>query len=78
MSKADRCLEDVFLTTKELAQLLRVREQTVRCWRLRGGDSGPPYVRVGNGLKSPVIYRLRDVEEWINARTYRSTAEEEQ
>jgi len=63
-----------FLTTAQLARLLHRKDQTIRAWRLRG--HGPRYVRLGNGLKAPVVYRWRDIEEWLDERTYRHTAEE--
>jgi predicted DNA-binding transcriptional regulator AlpA len=63
-----------FLTTQQLARLLHRKEQTIRAWRLRG--HGPRYVRLGEGLKAPVVYRWCDVEEWLEARTFRHTAEE--
>ena len=65
---------DQYLTSMQLARLLNLKPQTVRAWRLRG--HGPRYIRLGNGPKAPVAYRQRDVEEWLEERTYRHTAEE--
>ena len=63
-----------WLTTAGLAAWLQRREQTVRKWRHVGG--GPPYVRLGDGLTSPVVYRRQDVEDWLAKRTFRHTSEE--
>jgi hypothetical protein len=67
--------QSAFLTTEQLARLLHRKEQTIRTWRLKG--NGPKYVRLGNGTKAPVVYRWRDVETWLEERTYRHTADEE-
>jgi len=64
-----------FLSTKDLAELLGLKPQSLRAWRLRG--NGPKYIRLGQGTKAPVVYRWRDVEEWLVERTFRHTAEED-
>ena len=62
------------LTSTEVAQLLRVREQSLRVMRVRG--RGPKFVRAGDGPNSRVLYSVRDVREWIDTRKRRSTAED--
>lgn len=57
------------LTTEELAERWRVATITIRRWRMDG--SGPPYVKLGAGAKSRVVYLLKDIEEWET--THRST-----
>jgi excisionase family DNA binding protein len=49
-----------FMTTPEVATLLRTKVPTVRSWRRLG--TGPPYFRL-NGKK--VLYRRGEVEAWI-------------
>lgn len=73
MTSAAPLPEERFLSTKELAELLRLKEQTLRAWRLRG--DGPRYIKLG-GPKAPVVYRWSDVEAWLEERTYSHTAEE--
>ncbi|WP_329311652.1 helix-turn-helix transcriptional regulator [Streptomyces sp. NBC_01262] len=50
-----------FLTTAELAVLVRRSEATVRGWRHRG--TGPRGARVGKG----VLYREDVVKAWLKA-----------
>ena len=52
------------------ADLLGLKPQTLRKWRVTGG--GPPYVRLGGR----VAYRRADVDAWIADRTFTSTAAE--
>jgi predicted DNA-binding transcriptional regulator AlpA len=59
------------ITTREVAERLRVREQTVRLWRLTG--RGPKYIRLSN---SRVGYDPVDLDEWLSSRKARSSAEE--
>lgn len=51
-----------FMTTAELAVLVRKTPATVRGWRHRG--QGPRGTRVGRG----VLYRRDAVEAWLKAR----------
>lgn len=50
------------LTSDELASRWRVSRFTVRRWRMTG--EGPPYIKLGAGAKSRVIYLLQDIEDW--------------
>lgn len=50
------------LTTEELAERWRVAPITIRRWRME--NSGPPYVKLGAGSKSRVVYLLKDIEDW--------------
>ena len=63
-----------FLTTREYAELRRISPQTARLERMRG--NGPPFLRTGEPRTGRVLYALSDVEAWLAARRYRSTAEE--
>jgi len=51
-----------FMTTKELAGLVRRSPATVRAWRHRG--QGPRGTRVGRG----VLYPREVVEAWLKQR----------
>jgi predicted DNA-binding transcriptional regulator AlpA len=57
----------VFLTSVEVAQLLRMSPRSLEKMRLE--QRGPPYIRLGHSFRSKVIYRLADVEAWINLHT---------
>jgi len=50
------------LTSDELAERWRVTRFTVRRWRMEG--NGPPYLKLGAGAKSKVLYLLKDIEDW--------------
>lgn len=54
-----------FLTTAEVAELVRAPAETVRYWRHVG--KGPRSFKVPGGRR--VLYAVEDVEEWLaNAR----------
>lgn len=53
------------LTTAELAEYLKVDEETLRRWRQTGG--GPRYVNL-HGDKGAVRYRRAEVERWLQSR----------
>ncbi len=57
------------LNQDEAAEALAVPARTLEAWRCRGG--GPPFVRIGRHVR----YRLRDLQAWIEERTFKSTAE---
>ena len=59
------------LTTDEAGEILGLTRRAMEERRRRG--SGPPYIRVGG---STVRYRLADLEEWLDERTFQSTSEE--
>jgi hypothetical protein len=48
----------------------RISPRTAQRWRASG--DGPAFVRLGRR----VIYRVSDIEAWLEARTYRSLADE--
>lgn len=48
------------LTMEEVSEMIRVPVNTLRYWRHKG--IGPKSARLGR-----VMYRLTDVEAWINA-----------
>jgi predicted DNA-binding transcriptional regulator AlpA len=62
------------LSSREAASLLGVRPLTLRKWRCDG--TGPRFVRLGTGRRSRAAYRLSDLEAWLEARSFSSTAEE--
>jgi excisionase family DNA binding protein len=48
-----------YITTEELAELIRTPESSLRYWRHRG--EGPRYFKVGRR----VLYDTEDVQTWI-------------
>ena len=63
----------LFLTTIEVAEMLRISRRTLERMRVEG--TGPRYLKVGPGKRSRVLYRQGDVEEWIARFHYGSTSE---
>ena len=59
----------VLRTTPEAAKRIRHSERTLERWRLEG--TGPEFVKAGR----KVLYTDSALEAWVNARTFRSTAE---
>lgn len=62
------------ICSRECADLLGVKTQTLRAWRCRG--TGPAFVRFGEGRFGRVVYRRQDLEAWVAGRVRCSTAEE--
>lgn len=56
-------MDDGFLTSLEVAQILRVSEATVKRWRREG--TGPRHVQTGGLIR----YRRTDVQAWLDEHT---------
>lgn len=54
-----------FLTTEEVAQLLRVDASSVRRWRAGRPQQGPPFIRLSERV---VLYDVDDLHAWLDAR----------
>lgn len=55
--------ESIWLTTEQLARRLGVSTDAVNRWRTEGG--GPKFRKMpGRGDRTPVRYKLSDVEAW--------------
>jgi hypothetical protein len=63
-----------FMTDSQLCDMLGVVDRTTLTWRTDGG--GPPYCRIGIG-RGRILYRRRDVEAWLAARTFPHRAAEQ-
>ncbi len=61
------------LTSTETATRLSIRPGTLRLWRMTG--KGPAYVRLG-GPRGRAVYLEEDIEGFLQARRFNSTAEE--
>ena len=58
---------DGLLTTKEAAEFLGMKAQTLMLWRVY--HKGPPYVKMTDSPAGAVRYRLSDLNDWISARS---------
>lgn len=59
---------DQVLTPNEVAEMIRVPAATLRYWRQRG--TGPRSFKMG---PRRIMYRERDVLEWVNAQYARGS-----
>lgn len=57
--------EDRLMPARDAAKILAVPESRLRQWRRSVSSRGPSFVRVGGGVR----YRLRDLREYLAART---------
>lgn len=53
------------ISSAEAAWMLGISPRTLANWRAQG--RGPVYVRLGKS-RSPVLYRVKDVESWLESR----------
>lgn len=61
------------LTTHEAADYLRLSARTLERYRVDG--TGPAYSKAGPGLRAKVLYRIEDLEVWLQGFQYSSTSE---
>jgi predicted DNA-binding transcriptional regulator AlpA len=57
-------------STEEAAERIRLRPQTLRSYRSKGG--GPDFIKLA---PNRVAYRTSDLEKWVESRRRRSTAD---
>lgn len=62
------------LPNNAAAEFLGVAPQTVRKWRHLG--RGPAFIRLGDSMKSRVVYDPAVLRAWIDARRFQHTTEE--
>jgi excisionase family DNA binding protein len=58
------------LTTEQVATRLGLAAQTLRLWRVRSGR-GPVFLKLGTRVR----YAAEDVNRWLEARAFCSTAQ---
>lgn len=61
------------LTTSEAAHYLRLSAPTLE--RLRVTGEGPPFIKLGSGRTSRVVYRRVDLDAFVTARLRSSTSD---
>lgn len=61
------------LTSVEAADYLRLSSRTLEGMRVDG--TGPRYFKVGPGRRAKVVYRISDLESWLQNFQYASTSE---
>jgi hypothetical protein len=50
------------LTPKELCDRWKIADNTLRMWRV--ANTGPTYIKLGEGRNSEVRYRVEDIESF--------------
>jgi len=71
-----RTKEDV-RTNAETACHIGIKPNTLEIWRTKG--KGPKWVKADpESPRSPIRYRVADIEAWMNERTCRSTSQYKQ
>ena len=60
------------VTSAEAAEYLGYKPQTLALWRHKG--IGPRYYKINGGR---VLYRMSDLERWMEARAVEPSAEEQ-
>ncbi len=63
------------LDTKQAAKLLGLGRSTLVKMRSFGG--GPPFLKLGDGLRSRVVYDRTDLQAWLQSRRRSRTNETE-
>jgi predicted DNA-binding transcriptional regulator AlpA len=61
------------MNTERLSIYLGLSVPTLE--RLRGTGEGPPFLKLGNGRTSRVMYDRRDVDVWLASKRRNSTAD---
>jgi hypothetical protein len=51
------------LSTEEAAQLMRLSPRTLEGYRDQG--IGPRYYKLGPGARAKVVYKVADLDEWL-------------
>lgn len=59
-----------YLRPTAAAEFVQLSSSTLAKMRMRG--DGPPFIKSGT---KRVLYKLVDLEEWLEARTHQSTSE---
>ncbi len=62
-------MDNHLLTQKHLSNLINVSERTLERWRVEG--SGPVFVKAGRKC----LYRVEDINAWLEANRRASTSE---
>ena len=65
--------QPAYLTSQDVADLLRLSVRTLE--RMRVDGNGPRFLKAGTGKRSRVLYRLEDIQSWLESQAYYSTSE---
>ena len=65
--------DELKLTPAQAAVVLQTTTDQLASWRVAGG--GPRFLKMGEGPKAPVRYRLGELRAWERANTFANTSE---
>ncbi|MBK6650653.1 MAG: hypothetical protein IPG42_13740 [Betaproteobacteria bacterium] len=73
VSKIHTLSDEFELSPPQLAAVMQTTEDQLKTMRENG--DGPPFGKLGGGVKSPVRYQLGTYREWRKRHTYNNTSE---
>ena len=62
-----------YITTAQAAEYLSLSPKTLERYRVDG--NGPPFHKLGNGKRSRVLYKMVDLETWLQSCRHQSTSQ---
>jgi hypothetical protein len=65
--------DELLLTPPQLGIIMQASSETLK--NMRANGDGPPFLKLGNGEKSPVRYPLGEYRKWKTAHTYKNTSQ---
>lgn len=65
--------DEVLLTPPQMETIMQATSETLKNMRAIG--DGPPFMKLGDGEKSPVRYELGRYRKWKAAHTYKNTSQ---
>ena len=65
--------DEVLLTPPQMETIMQGSSETLK--NMRANGDGPPFLKLGDGEKSPVRYPLGEYRKWKAAHTYKNTSQ---
>lgn len=63
MTEDNQGFQSELMTGYEVADLLHINHRTLEAWRYL--KKGPPYMRIGPGKRSKIVYYRKEVHAWL-------------
>ena len=63
-------MTDKLLAPPEVADLLKVKVETLEVWRVM--LKGPPFIRLTNGKRAPIRYRQSEIDAYLSTSTVKT------
>jgi len=65
-----------YVMTPEAGTILNLSPRTLE--RMRVDGTGPKYSKAGGGIRSRVLYKVSDLYDWLESRSFTSTSQYEE